>query len=92
MISIRKADAADAQAIGAVFDAAVREGWTYLGELARQPIFPPEEWDRVVVEHAPPIAVYEAAGYRRDGTVRESDFRGVRQREPRFVKGLLGVR
>lgn len=158
MISIRTAGAADAQAIGAVFDAAVREGWTYLGELARLPMFPPEEWDRVVVEHAPPnvlliaddesrvvgftavhppesemfllfvhpdcagrgvgrallevahsalraagcsqsllytheqnaraIAVYEAAGYRRDGTVRESDFRGVRQREPRLVKAL----
>jgi ribosomal protein S18 acetylase RimI-like enzyme len=34
------------------------------------------------------IAVYEAAGYRRDGTVRESDFRGVHLREPRLVKAL----
>lgn len=34
------------------------------------------------------IAVYEAAGYRRDGYVRESDFRGVHQREPRFTKPL----
>jgi mycothiol synthase len=34
------------------------------------------------------IAVYEAAGYRRDGTVRESEFRGVHQREPRLVKAL----
>jgi ribosomal protein S18 acetylase RimI-like enzyme len=34
------------------------------------------------------IAVYEAAGYRRDGTVRESDFRGIHQREPRLVKAL----
>jgi ribosomal protein S18 acetylase RimI-like enzyme len=158
MISIRKAVAADAQVIGSVFDAAVCEGWTYLGELARQPMFPPEEWDTVVADHAPPnvllvaeyesrvvgftavhppnnemfllfvhpdytgrgvgrvlleaahsalraagcrssvlytheqnvraIAVYEAAGYRRDGTVRESDFRGVRLREPRLVKAL----
>ena len=31
------------------------------------------------------IAVYEAAGYRRDGSVRESDFRGVHLREPRLV-------
>jgi RimJ/RimL family protein N-acetyltransferase len=34
------------------------------------------------------LAVYEAAGYRRDGAVRESDFRGVHLREPRLVKQL----
>jgi ribosomal protein S18 acetylase RimI-like enzyme len=159
MASIRRAVAGDAQKIGAVFNAAVREGWTYLGELAREPMFPPEEWDKVVIEHAPPnallvaaiepedvvgftavhpgegemyllfvhpehagrgvgrvlldaahealraagcreaflytheeneraLAVYEAAGYRRDGYVRESDFRGVHLREPRLVKPL----
>lgn len=159
MISIRRAVASDAQKIGAVFDAAVREGWTYLGDLAREPMFPPDEWDKLVVEHAPPnvllvaidepgdvvgftavhpregemfllfvhpkhagrgvgralldaahgalrdagcreaflythaeneraLAVYEAAGYRRDGSVRESDFRGVQLREPRLVKPL----
>ncbi|MBV8730271.1 MAG: GNAT family N-acetyltransferase [Acidobacteriia bacterium] len=159
MITIRSATAADAQKIGAVFDAAVAEGWKYLGELARHPTFPPEESDKVVVEDAPPnallvatnesdavigftavhpqegemyllfvhphhgrrgvgralltaahdamraagrcevflytheqneraLAVYEAAGYRRDGTVRESDFRGVHLREPRLVKAL----
>jgi ribosomal protein S18 acetylase RimI-like enzyme len=159
MTTIRRARADDAQDIGAVFDAAVREGWPYLGELAAQPMFPPEEWDAEVAKHAPPnamlvavddadrpigfvavhpaegemyllfvhpsragrgvgrallaaadaimqtagcreaflytheqntraIAVYEAAGYRRDGTVRESEFRGVLQREPRLVKVL----
>ena len=159
MISIRRATAEDAQPIGAVFNAAVREGWTYLGELAREPMFPPEEWDKVVIEHAAPnalfvavdedgevvgfsavhsrecemfllfvhpghagrgvgralldaaheelraagchegflytheankraLAVYEAAGYRRDGSVRESEFRGVHLREPRLVKPL----
>jgi ribosomal protein S18 acetylase RimI-like enzyme len=159
MTAIRPAVPGDAEQIGAVFDAAVREGWTYLGELARDPMFPPEEWDKLVIEHAPPnvlliaineprtvvgftavhpregemfllfvhpeharrgvgralldaahealqaagcreaflytheeneraIAVYEAAGYRRDGSVRESDFRGVHLREPRFVKPL----
>ena len=159
MASIRRAAAGDAEKIGAVFDAAVREGWTYLGELAREPMFPPEEWDKLVIEHAPPnellvavdevenvlgfaavhpqegemyllfvhpehagrgigralldaahealraegcreaflytheqneraLAVYEAAGYRRDGFVRESDFRGVHLREPRLVKLL----
>jgi len=34
------------------------------------------------------LAVYEAAGYRRDDFVRESDFRGVHLREPRLVKPL----
>lgn len=43
---------ADAQQIGAVFDAAVAEGWKYLGDLARLPMFPPEEWDKVVAEAA----------------------------------------
>jgi ribosomal protein S18 acetylase RimI-like enzyme len=159
MASIRRAVPSDAQHIGAVFDAAVREGWTYLGELARKPMFPPSEWDELVTSHAPPnvllvatdqrdnvigftavhpqagemyllfvhpehagrgvgralldvahdalraagcrevflyaheqneraLAVYEAAGYRRDGTVRESDFRGIHLREPRLVKPL----
>jgi ribosomal protein S18 acetylase RimI-like enzyme len=157
--SIRRAVAGDAPTIGAVFDAAVRKEWTYLGELARTPMFPPEEWDKLVIEHARPnallvatdesgdvlgftavhpgacemfllfvhprhagrgvgrrlldaahdvlraagcreaflytheenqraLAVYEAAGYRRDGSVRESDFRGVHLREPRLVKSL----
>jgi ribosomal protein S18 acetylase RimI-like enzyme len=163
MLNIRRAKADDARAIGAVFDAAVREGWKYMGELAAHPMFPPEEWDTEVArQNAPPnamlvateqtdrpigfvavhpaegemyllfvhpdhagrgvgrallaaahevlrsagcreaflytheqneraIAVYEAAGYRRDGTVRESEFRGVHQREPRLVKVLAGV-
>ena len=34
------------------------------------------------------LAVYETAGYRRDGSIRESDFRGVHLREPRLVKLL----
>ena len=159
MLTIRRAEADDAKAIGAVFDAAVREGWKYLGELAAHPMFPSEEWDEEVAKHAPPnallvaineadrligfvavhpaegemyllfvhpdhagrgvgrallaaadevlrsagcceaflytheqneraIAVYEAAGYRRDGMVRESEFRGVHLREPRLVKNL----
>jgi len=159
VITIRRAAADDAQDIGAVFDAAVREGWKYLGELAARPMFPPNEWDTLVVEHAPPnallvaineahwlvgfvavhpaegemyllfvdpdhagrgvgrtlleaahevlraagcreaflytheqneraLAVYETAGYRRDGAVRESEFRGLHLREPRLVKAL----
>jgi ribosomal protein S18 acetylase RimI-like enzyme len=159
MITIRRAIGDDARQIGAVFDAAVLNGWTYLGELSRKPMYSPEEWDEVVKFHVPPnellvalddskqvvgfsavhpaegemyllfvhpkhagrgvgrtlldaahgalraagcgevflytheqneraIRVYEAAGYRRDGTVRELDFRGVRLREPRLVKRL----
>jgi ribosomal protein S18 acetylase RimI-like enzyme len=34
------------------------------------------------------LAVYNAAGYRRDSTVRKSDFRGVHLRGPRLVKVL----
>ena len=40
-VEVRRATADDAQAIGAVFDAAVRAGWTYLGELAQKPMFAP---------------------------------------------------
>lgn len=158
-MTIRRAVAADAREIGEVFDAAVSVGWKYLGELASKPMFPAEEWDNVVAEHAPPnalfvavndsgkiagfsaihpqegemyllfvhpehagrgigralldaahealraagcreaflytheqneraLVVYEAAGYRRDGTVRETDFRGVHLREPRLAKAL----
>jgi ribosomal protein S18 acetylase RimI-like enzyme len=158
-ISIRPATARDAQSIGAVFDAAVREGWTYLGRLALEPMFPPDHWDKLVADYAHPnillvavdkhsrvvgftaarsaegemyllfvhpdlagrgigralldaaheglraagcrevflytheenaraLSLYEAAGYRRDGSVRESDFRGVHIREPRLVKPL----
>jgi ribosomal protein S18 acetylase RimI-like enzyme len=158
-ITIRRATAADSQAIGAVFDAAVRAGWTYMGELVQTPMFEPDEWDREVAGHAPPnvllvaadeggavvgfvaahpadgelyllfvhpaaagrgvgrrlldaahdalreagcreaflythqqneraLAVYRAAGYRPDGAVRDSDFRGLALRELRLVKPL----
>ncbi len=158
-ISLRRATPSDAQAIGAVFDASVRVGWSYLGELARQPMFSPDDWDKLVTEHAPPnvllvatdeadrvvgytavhpedgemfllfvdpahagrgigrmllsaghdalraagcdeaflftnerneraLAVYASAGYRPDGSSRESDFHGTRLRELRLVKQL----
>ena len=158
-LHVRRATANDAQAIGAVFDAAVAAGWSYMGDLAKEPMFPPEEWDREVADHAPPNVlmvatepeghvigfvaahpsdcelfllfvhpsasgrgvgrtlldaahdalraagctevflytheqneraqrVYERAGYRADGTIKESDFRGTHIREPRFVKKL----
>jgi hypothetical protein len=39
-------------------------------------------------ENETALAVYEAAGYRRDGSVRESEFRSVDVREPPLVKLL----
>jgi GNAT superfamily N-acetyltransferase len=156
---LRPATAADARSTGAVLDGAVREGWTYLGELASKPMFTPAAWDELVAAHAPPkvllvatdragaivgytaahpdtgemfllfvdpahagrglgrmllsaaddalrtagckeaflfvheqneraLAVYGRAGYRPDGTVRESDFNGMPIRELRLVKRL----
>jgi hypothetical protein len=38
-VTLRRADAGDAPAIGAVFDTAVRSGWTFIGELAQRPMF-----------------------------------------------------
>src|SRR6266581_2476957 len=141
-VEVRRATADDAHAIGAVFDAAVRAGWTYLGELAHKPMFAPADWDQLVADHGPPkvllvatdpagqvvgytaahpddgemfllfvhpalraagcrqaylythehneraVAVYESAGYRHDGSVRESDFGGTTIRELRLVKQL----
>jgi ribosomal protein S18 acetylase RimI-like enzyme len=141
-----------------VFDAAVQEGWAYLGEHAQRPMFSAQHWDDLVADHAPPralivatdgerivgfaavhpdagemfllfvhpeyggrgigrmlldaahdvlrdagldesflyteernaraLAFYAAAGYRPDGTVRESDFRGELIRELRLVRPL----
>src|SRR5919201_1495771 len=53
-INLRRATAGDAQAIGAVFDASVSTGWSYLGELASRPMFSPDDWDKLVADHAPP--------------------------------------
>jgi GNAT superfamily N-acetyltransferase len=156
---LRRAVPTDAHAIAAVFDAAVRTGWLFLGERVQRSMFPARYWDELIVEHAPPNAllvasddtqavvgftavhandgelfllfvdpahagrgvgrallsgahdvlraaghtesylfteernlrarsVYAAAGYRPDGTVRESDFDGECLRELRLVKSL----
>jgi GNAT superfamily N-acetyltransferase len=53
-ITLRGAKADDARAIGGVFDASVRTGWTYLGELVREPMFTSADWDKLVAEHEPP--------------------------------------
>lgn len=65
-ITLRPAVPTDAAAIGAVFDAAVRAGWAYLGDLATEPLFTPQDWDQLVADHRPPnvllVAVDDAAG------------------------------
>ena len=65
-ITVRPAVPADAAAIGAVFDAAVRTGWTYLGELIAEAMFTPQDWDQLAADHTPPnvllVAVDEAEG------------------------------
>jgi ribosomal protein S18 acetylase RimI-like enzyme len=68
LITVRPAVGADAAAIGAVFDAAVRAGWKYLGELVDQPMFTPEDWDQLVVDHAPPNVLL-VADHQTDGVV-----------------------
>ena len=60
-ITLRPAVSADAAAIGAVFDAAVRAGWTYLGELIAEPMFTPQDWDQLVADHMPPNVLLVAA-------------------------------
>ena len=158
-ITLRPAVPGDAAAVGAVFDAAVRVAWAYLGDLAAEPMFGPEDWERLVSDHQGPnallvavdetdqvvgytavhpedgemfllfvhpacagrgvgralldaahealraagcrhaylfvhehneraLVVYVAAGYRPDGSVRVSEFRGTPIRELRLVKQL----
>jgi len=53
-ITLRNAVLEDAPAIGAVFDAAVRASWTYLGDLIQEPMFTLEDWRQLVADHMPP--------------------------------------
>ncbi|GAA2069716.1 hypothetical protein GCM10009821_02940 [Aeromicrobium halocynthiae] len=60
-VMIRPADAADAQPIGAVFDAAVLHGWTYLeGIEDLVPMFPPEHWDEFLAGTTRPDSIHVA--------------------------------
>jgi ribosomal protein S18 acetylase RimI-like enzyme len=65
-VTLRPAERRDAAAIGKVFDAAVGAGWTYLGDLAAEPMFTAEDWERLVADHQPPnlllVAVDETGG------------------------------
>jgi len=60
-VTVRRALASDAPAIGAVFDAAVRDGWRFLGALADEPMFSDDAWDALVADHAPPNLLLVAA-------------------------------
>lgn len=52
-ITLRRAVRGDARAIGAVFDAAVRAGWRYLGELVAEPMITAVDWEQLVADHEP---------------------------------------
>jgi hypothetical protein len=53
-ITLRPAERRDAAAIGAVFDAAGSAGWSYLGNLAAEPMFTSEDWEQFEADHQPP--------------------------------------
>src|SRR5947207_8148349 len=61
-ITLRPAVREDATAIGAVFDAAVRAGWAYLGDLVAEPMFTSQDWDQLIADHLPPNMLLVAAG------------------------------
>lgn len=61
-ITLRAAEPGDASAIGAVFDAAVRAHWTYLGDLVAEPMFTLQDWDQLVAGHQPPRVLLVAVG------------------------------
>src|SRR5215470_1961495 len=84
-VQVRRATAGDAQAIGAVFDAAAQAGWTYLGELAQQPMFTPEDWDQLVADHAPPNVLLVATDH-------AGQVVGYTAAHPRRRRAVLAVR
>lgn len=53
-LRLRRAGPHDAHQIAAVFDAAVREAWPWLGLTAQQAMFTHEQWNQLVADHAPP--------------------------------------
>jgi ribosomal protein S18 acetylase RimI-like enzyme len=50
-VTIRRAGPNDADAVRAVFDAAVAQGWTHLGGLEREPLFDGAQWGELVTAH-----------------------------------------
>jgi len=65
-VTVRPAVPSDAQDNRSGFDAAVRAGWAYLGDLAAEPMFTPLDWDQLLADHLPPnvllVAVHETDG------------------------------
>jgi len=72
-VAIRRARLTEAAAIGAVFDAAVRDGWRFFGALVDTPMFGDEGWHELVADHAPPNALFVAV----DGTGRVGGYCAV---------------
>lgn len=68
-VTVRRADRGDARAIAAVFDAAVRANWTYLGPIVREPLFTEDDWDRLVASHAAPNVLLVAEPRDRGGVL-----------------------
>ncbi len=87
-VPLRVATIDAAQAIGAVFDAAVRAGWTYLGELAEKPMFAPADWERLVADHAPPNVLLVAT----DGAGQVVGYTAAHSRGRRAVPALRAPR
>ena len=73
-ITLRRAIPGDAPAIAAVFDAAVRTGWSYLGELVAEPMFTSDDWEQLVADHLPPNVLLVAV----DDTERVLGYTAVR--------------
>ena len=59
-IGLRRATPRDAPALRAVFDASVRDAWTFLGERTACSMFPPSHRDELVERSAPPNALLVA--------------------------------
>jgi ribosomal protein S18 acetylase RimI-like enzyme len=53
-LRLRNAGPHDSHQIAAVFDAAVREAWPWLGLTAQRALFTDDEWSQLVADHAPP--------------------------------------
>src|SRR6266480_1645547 len=90
-IRLRPAVASDAQAIGAVFDAAGRGVGRMLLTAADSALRAAGCREAFLYTHEQnerALHVYASAGYRPDGSIRETDFRGTRMRELRLVKRL----
>lgn len=68
-LRLRRAGPHDARQIAAVFDAAVRDAWPWLGLSAQQALFTDEQWDQLVADHAPPNILFVAESDEHDAVL-----------------------